>query len=240
MADRLRCMVRKYYEAYDERYKTVHAKGFAWAGEEATEIVAECIRKYAIGRSQPMLELGCGEGRDAAVLLERGYRLRATDVSGEAIAYCRNHYPAFRDSFQVLDCVSSEDPCRYDFIYAIAVVHMLLLDEDRKAFYRFVREHLTDQGVALIAAMGDGETEITTDVRDAFRLLERNHPSGKMLVAGTSLRMVSFPKFESELAESGLQICEKGFTSREPDFDSLMYAVALRDVLPKGRHEARK
>ena len=76
--------MKSYYEAYDERYKTIHAKGYRWAGGENTPIVLETIRKYAIPPSAPMLEIGCGEGRDAGFLLERGYDLLAADVSPEA------------------------------------------------------------------------------------------------------------------------------------------------------------
>ena len=102
---------------------------------------------------------------------------------------------------------------------------MLPPDEDRRDFYRFVREHLTENGIALICTMGDGQTERMSDIRDAFVLQEREHPSGKVMVAGTSCRMVSFPHFEAELAEARLQILEEGLTSCPPDFDSLMYAV---------------
>jgi cysteinyl-tRNA synthetase len=38
--------VRKYYAAYDERYKTVHAQGVSWASEVSTPIVMEVIEKY--------------------------------------------------------------------------------------------------------------------------------------------------------------------------------------------------
>ena len=102
---------------------------------------------------------------------------------------------------------------------------MLLLDEDRNAFYRFIKEHLLDIGIALICTMGDGKSETMTDINDAFVLQERNHPSGKIAVAGTSFRMVSFSTFEEELKNSGLEIIEKGITSSYPDFNELMYAV---------------
>lgn len=217
-----------YYEAYDERYKAIHAKGYSWAGGQNTPIVMETIEKYGIRPSAPMLEIGCGEGRDAGFLLERGFDLLATDVSPEAISYCRKARPGFEDRFQVMDCLKDSHGRRYAFIYSVAVIHMLVPDDDRKAFYRFIREHLSESGLALICTMGDGQSELMTDIRDAFVLKERDHPSGKVLVAGTSCRMVSFPRFESELSESGLQIIEKGITACMPDFNALMYAVVKR------------
>ena len=114
------------------------------------------------------------------------------------------------------------------FIYAVAVVHMLVLDGDRNGFYRFIHDHLKPEGIALICTMGDGETEIKSDISKAFELQERDHASGKMLVAATSCRMVSFGTFAHELADHNLTVIEKGITSALPEFDSLMYAVVKK------------
>ena len=217
--------MKKYYEAYEDRYKTAHEKGVSWSSSQCTPIVLETIRKYISDPETPMLEIGCGEGRDAKAVLEKGYRLLATDISPEAVAYCKAHIPARSGGFAVLDCVRGEHPDKYGFIYAVAVIHMLVLDEDRNAFYAFVRDHLAENGLALICTMGDGEAELKSDISTAFQLQERDHESGKMLVAGTSCRMVSFEAFEKELASNGLKIVEKGLTESIPDFNSLMYAI---------------
>lgn len=102
---------------------------------------------------------------------------------------------------------------------------MLVLDGDRDGFYRFIRSHLTAEGIALICTMGDGEFEMQSDISTAFTLQERNHDSGKMTVADTSCRTVSWNTFEKELKRNALTIVEKGITSSLPDFNSLMYAV---------------
>ena len=216
---------RKYYAAYDERYKTAHGQGVSWSSDVSTPIVMEVIERYRIGRDRQILEIGCGEGRDSRTVLERGYQLKATDISGEAIAYCKKRLPQYADHFSVLDCLSDQLDAQYDLIFGIAVIHMLVLDEDRDGFYQFIRSHLSGTGIALICTMGDGEFETQSDITQAFSLQERNHESGKMMVAGTSCRMVSFGTFERELARNGLTVVESGITDSLPDFDSLMYAV---------------
>lgn len=221
-------MAKEYYKAYDERYKAIHQKGFSWAGDVPSPIVLETITKYGIKPDQEILEIGCGEGRDAKAVLEAGFNLTATDISLEAIRYCKEKFPAFAPRFQILDCLADKVSSRYDFIYAVAVVHMLVADKDRDGFYRFIREHLKEDGLALVCSMGDGEFEMQSDISTAFTLQERNHISGKVMVAGTSCRMVSFPTFESELARNGLEIAEKGFTEAMPDFNCLLYAVVKR------------
>ena len=221
-------MAKEYYKAYEERYKAIHQKGHSWAAENRTPIVLETIRKFAIAGTAQVLEIGCGEGRDARAVLEAGFDLTATDISAEAIRYCKEHFPAYENRFRVMDCLADRIAQRYDFIYAVAVVHMLVRDEDRDGFYGFIREHLKKTGLALILSMGDGEFEMQSDIRTAFQLQERNHFSGKVQVAGTSCRMVSFPTFEAEIARNGLEIVENGLCEAMPDFNSLLYAVVKR------------
>ena len=221
-------MEKKYYEAYDDRYKTAHQNGVSWSSDKSTPIVTEIIKKYRINRDMQLLEIGCGEGRDSKAVLAQGYCLTATDISPEAIEYCKRAMPQYQNSFRVLDCISGKLDAQFDFIYGIAVIHMLVLDSDRNGFYQFIYNHLKPDAVALICTMGNGETEVQSDIREAFHLQERNHESGKMLVAGTSCRMVSFNTFEKELKQNKLDIIETGITCALPDFDRLMFAVVKK------------
>ena len=217
--------MKRYYEAYDERYKAIHQKGFSWAGDVATPMVLAVMRRFDLPKEARILEIGCGEGRDARAVLDEGYDLLATDISPEAISYCKSRFLKYADRFAVLDCLNGDCSDTFDMIYAVAVLHMLVEDEDRKRFYSFIREHLSDNGIALVCSMGDGESEFSTRAEEAFEIRERNHFSGPVQVASTSCRMVGFRKFEEEISEAGLTIVEKGLTSAMPDFDSLLYAV---------------
>lgn len=219
---------RKYYEAYDDRYKTVHEKSIRWFGDKPSAIVAETIRTFGVTTNHRILELGCGEGRDAHPLLTSGYDLLATDISPAAIDYCKKLLPHHAEAFQVLDCVQGQLKEAFDFIFAVAVVHMLVPDEDRAAFYQFIRGHLKPEGIALICTMGDGEQERQSDVSTAFDLQEREHKGETLHIAGTSCRMVSFPTLERELSLSGLTILDKGLTSIPSVFPHMMYAVVKR------------
>ena len=192
-------MTRKYYEAYEDRYKTAHAKGVSWSSDKNSPIVLDTIKKYKLNQCSTMLEIGCGEGRDSKAVLDKGYNLVATDISKEAVAYCKKNMPSYKNHFQVLDCINDYHEEKYDFIYSVAVIHMLVLKE-----------------------------EMQSDISNAFTLQEREHESGKMVVAGTSCRMVSFETFEKEIKANHLKITEKGITSALPDFNNLMFAVVKK------------
>ena len=219
---------REYYKAYEDRYKTIHQKGASWFSNTPTPIVMELLEKYGISLSSPILEIGCGEGRDAKALLEKGYCLKATDVSPEAISYCKAAFPEHISNFQTLDCLKDHHPFSYTFIYSVAVIHMLVPSKNRTDFYQFIYQHLTENGLSLICTMGDGKIERETDIRKAFRVEEREHSSGSIPVSSTSCKMVSFSTFEKELKENRFTIIEKGLTESFPDFPILMYALVKK------------
>lgn len=223
--------MKKYYEAYDDRYRQVHKENLRWFDEAPSGIVLETMNRFRVSPDAGILEIGCGEGRDARFLLHRGYDVLATDVSAEAISYCQAHDAAHRERYAQLDCLKGKLEERFDFIYAVAVVHMLVLQEDRDGFYRFIREHLTENGIGLICSMGDGTMESSSDISNAFVTQERVHEqSGRTLqLAGTSYRAVSFETFREEIRSNGLKILETGLTDIQPDYWKIMYAVVTAE-----------
>lgn len=223
-------MQRAYYAAYDDRYRQVHAQDLEWFHKDPSPIVMETMKAFSISPHHQLLEIGCGEGRDAFALLEQGFDLLATDVSEEAVSFCRKRMPGHEAHFQTLDCVTERLDDAFDFIYAVAVIHMLVPDADRNAFYGFIVRHLKPEGIALICTMGDGRIERRSDIRTAFDIQERIHEqTGRTVqIAGTSCRMVSFNSFRKELTQNGLQILKEGLTSVEPDFPQMMFAVVRR------------
>lgn len=218
---------QQYYHAYELRYQQVHRQGLQWTSDTPTPIVRQTIEQYQIPQQAQILEIGCGEGRDAAPLLREGRNLLATDVSPESIRYCREKLPDFAASFAVVDCLHDRLERKFDFIYAVAVLHMLVLDEDRAGFYRFIREHLKPEGLALICTMGDGQVQMQSDITTAFSLQPRCHQQTgqELILAGTSCRMVNFLTFSRELKQGGLVQVESGLSAAPPEFSSLMYAV---------------
>ena len=219
--------MKKYYEAYDDRYRQVHRENLRWFDEHPSGIVCQMMEKYSISEDSKILEIGCGEGRDARFLLNGGYDILATDVSPEAVHYCQQRDRENKDRYAQLDCLKGVLRTRFDFIYAVAVIHMLVLQEDRDLFYGFFREHLTENGIGLICSMGDGVMERSSDISNAFDIQERLHEqSGRTLqIASTSYRAVSFDTFREEIQRNGLQILETGLTDIQPDYWKIMYAV---------------
>lgn len=224
-------MEKKYYEAYDDRYRQIHEQDLQWSSEMPSKIVVETLQAFSLSANSKILEIGCGEGRDTYPLLIQGFDVLATDISPEAVDFCKRKFPKFSEHFKVVDCVTGKLGMKFNFIYAVAVIHMLVADNDRNAFYRFIREHLSSNGIALICTMGDGSFERQTDIRTAFDIVERIHrETGKTVrIADTSCRLVSFATFEEELVRNGLEIIKQGITAVEPDFPQMMFAVVKKN-----------
>ena len=221
-------MIEKYYKAYDKRYKQLHERDISWENDVQTEIVEQIIKKYKISKTDSILEIGCGEGRDSKILLNKGYNLLATDVSQEAINYCKqideNHSNNY-EVLDVLDCDTFKD--RFNFIYSIACLHMLVLDDDRKKYFDFIHNHLKNNVYALVLTMGDGIKESSSDINKAWEDTERVHQKTNEIinVATTSCRIVNFETLEQEIKDSNLLIIEKGITQIIPNFPEIMYVL---------------
>ena len=222
--------MEKYYQAYDKRYRQIHALNLQWSSDAVTPILQELIVQLGVRKTDKILEIGCGEGSDALWLLEQGYSVLATDVSNEAISYCKKKNPKFSHLFFQLDACEERLPQTFKFIYSVAVIHMLVNQEDRNHFWTFIRNHLDEDGYGLILTMGDGEYEVTGDITKAFDNVNRTHQGTgqEVSIAATSCKMVNFATLEQEITGNGLHILQKGITSIRPDFPQIMYALVKR------------
>lgn len=218
----------RYYEAYDKRYRQVHDKALSWAPDGNSPIVIDTLKKYVKSDNPKILDIGCGEGRDCLYLLNLGYDVEAIDISEEAIKFCKQRASEKdKGRFHIVDVCTGHFDGKFDFIYSVATLHMLVLEEDRKAYLSFIKSHLSENGYALILSMGDGEMEMESDIKEAFFNKTRTHQETgqELLIAATSCKTVSFETLRNELQDSGFEIVEDGLTAIENHFPTIMYAI---------------
>lgn len=79
-----------------------------------------------------LLEIGCGNGRDAVYFCQLGQKVTGTDISEEAIAFCRdNHiYPEVKFYSGHLPNISYIKNDRYDSIYSRFCLHAMTEKEE--------------------------------------------------------------------------------------------------------------
>lgn len=163
-----------YYKAYEERYAQVYEKNMLWSTTRYTPDVINFLNNYNATLDNKILDLGCGEGRDAIHLLEKGYDVLAVDYSQTVINMCNELTSnKYQENFKQLDLIKDEMSGQFDFIYSVAVLHMFVLEEHRNKFWEFIKKHLNENGRCLICVLGNGEDEKVSDISKAFEKTER-------------------------------------------------------------------
>lgn len=226
-------MKNDYYKAYDKRYKQTYENNSLWEISERTKEVIDTLKKYKITKNSNILELGCGEGRDAIYLLDNGYKVLGVDYSFAVIDKC-NELTNYKyvNYFKQLDLIENSLNEKFDFIYSVAVIHMFVLDEHRNKFYNFIYDHLKDNGIALIISMGDGTLEINSDLEKAFDDTKRVNinTNKEIMVASTSCRVKKIDEMKKEIQLNNLEILEEKIIDDVPSFNKCMLFIVKKKM----------
>ncbi len=226
-------MKNDYYKAYDKRYRQTYENNSLWEISERTKEVIDTLKKYKITKNSNILELGCGEGRDAIYLLDNGYNVLGVDYSFAVIDKC-NELTNYKyvNNFKQLDLIENSLNEKFDFIYSVAVIHMFVLDEHRNKFYNFIYDHLKDNGIALIISMGDGTLEINSDLEKAFDDTKRVNinTNKEIMVASTSCRVKKTDEMKKEIQLNNLEILEEKIIDDVPSFNKCMLFIVKKKL----------
>ena len=226
-------MKNDYYKAYDKRYRQTYENNSLWEISERTKELIDTLKKCKITKNSNILELGCGEGRDAIYLLDNGYKVLGVDYSFAVIDKC-NELTNYKyvNNFKQLDLIENSLNEKFDFIYSVAVIHMFVLDEHRNKFYNFIYDHLKDNGIALIISMGDGTLEINSDLEKAFDDTKRVNinTNKEIMVASTSCRVKKIDEMKKEIQLNNLEILEEKIIDDVPSFNKCMLFIVKKKL----------
>ena len=226
-------MYNNYYKAYEERYKQVHKENMLWASILNTPDIIKFINDYKITAYDRILDLGCGEGRDAIYLLDKGYNVLAIDYSKSAINMCNKlSNNKYIKSFRSLDIMEDTLDEKFKYIYSVAVLHMFVLSEHRNKYFYFIRNHLEDDGRCLLCVIGNGKHNYQSDIKEAFKNTERTimNNNTTINVATTSCKTVDWNTLEQEILDNGLIIENKWISNDVPEFNESMCVVVKKNV----------
>ena len=94
-------------------------------------------------------DLGCGGGRHAKVFVERGHAVVGLDVSGRLLAIARSKLPGASFAVGDLPRLPFRDGC-FRAALAVATIHHLPSEEDRRAAVRELARVLRIGGTAIL------------------------------------------------------------------------------------------
>lgn len=220
-----------YYKAYEKRYFQVYEKEMLWSSKKPTPDVLNFLTDYKVSKKNCILDLGCGEGRDAIYLLNDGYNVLAADYSQTVIDKCNELSDfKFASHFMQFDIMDGKMEKHFDYIYSIAVLHMFVLEEHRNKFLSFIREHLTKNGRCLICVLGDGNKEYETNIDEAFKNTKRivMNNDTPLEIAATSCKIVNWKTLEKEMNKNKLVIEKRWISTTIPEFAKSMCVIVKR------------
>ena len=87
-----------------------------------------------LSNQQTILEVGCGNGRDAKFLASQGHLVTGLDRSGEAIELCKKLYSveSLEFFFGTITDIAKINKKKYGLIYSRFVIHAMSLNEEIK------------------------------------------------------------------------------------------------------------
>lgn len=132
-------MIRKFWNRKHEGYR----KGTNWANE--LPLFAEmCVKNY-FPKTGKLLEIGCGQGRDAAFFASQGYDVTATDISDEAIKYAKEIAKVKFVQLDTAEGLPFEDES-FDVVYSYLALHYFD-HETTKAIFADIHRVLKPGGI---------------------------------------------------------------------------------------------
>jgi SAM-dependent methyltransferase len=203
---------RPYYARYDDHYRSLYALGIRRWSDGPDEGRANVERLLALVRETlpspegaSVLEIGCGEGNLAGVLVGLGVRYTGLDFSSHAIERARERMPeaAGEAAFYVADILDPPDVVAgrtYDLILDQACLHMFVVDEDRRRYLAVVRGLLKPGGVFILTNQArdehayEGEIASIEEFEDRFSVDLSKHKEWEAW-NGTQWVKVDLPAF---------------------------------------------
>jgi SAM-dependent methyltransferase len=168
--------VQKTHQTY-ERSAVELAEYFKGIGSRREDI-ERAFELSSVSGDSNVIELGCGDGRDAAVILEFSPNLTAIDYSNALIEIAKRSNPEHADRFMVEDILTYEPGTgeTYDNIFAFASLLHLNPAELHEVLHKYT-SHLNDGGVFFISMkMSDHYTEAIKEDKFGWRMFHLYHP----------------------------------------------------------------
>ncbi|MBZ7964838.1 class I SAM-dependent methyltransferase [Campylobacter sp. 2457A] len=118
---------------------------------EHSLFAAFCL-KY-LKKDFSILELGCGNGRDALFFSQKGCKVKALDLCEDEIRFLNESYKSENLEFSCADFCNFLDDKKYDGIYSRFTLHSIRKDQQDNLF-KNIPQLLKKKGVLCIEVRG--------------------------------------------------------------------------------------
>lgn len=132
---------------YDERYKK---EGYYW-GLMPNRICYDIMKILPPIKPYRVLDIGCGEGKDAVFFAKCGYDVTAFDISEQGIEKAKKlaEHNQVEINFFKADILDYRPDTEFDIIFSSGVFHFLS-KEKRNEICSSLKEHTSENGINVL------------------------------------------------------------------------------------------
>jgi 2-polyprenyl-3-methyl-5-hydroxy-6-metoxy-1,4-benzoquinol methylase len=171
-----------YYSAQESAYKIIRQKGEAgWMKKtfedfrdgKTDKIIQNYVSSYfQMTTGLSALDLGTGSGPTAHTLHDLGFKVTGIDICPSAIELAREiaRKEGKEINFEIADVLKINQ--KFDLIYDSHCVHCVVLDEDRKSFFKAIHSSLNENGVFILDSMAFKEGDESWKSMETLRFDE--------------------------------------------------------------------
>jgi tellurite methyltransferase len=134
---------KKYWDQYYKRYSTPFIPS----------PFAKYVLHHYLQENKNLVELGCGNGRDAIHFAKNGMNVIAYDQCDEEIEFLADNYGGTDPEFKVGDMANLPTDKKYDFVYSRFTLHSIS-SADQSKVLNWISRVLLDHGYFLLEARG--------------------------------------------------------------------------------------
>ena len=156
---------------YDKRYNT---EEYYW-GLIPNRICYDIMKILPPIKPYRVLDIGCGEGKDAVFFAKCGYDVTAFDISEQGIEKAKKlvEHNKVEVRFFKADFFDYHPDAEYDIIFSSGVLHFIP-ENDRKELCDSLKAHTTDIGINALNVFV--QKPFITRAPDSTRDEEKRHP----------------------------------------------------------------
>ena len=208
-------MDKNYWENYYKEQNTI----------QKPSLFARYVYEEVIQNHATLIELGCGNGRDAVFFANNGLHIHAIDQCENEIKFLSHKFSQLDNCFfQVGDFTTLKDDKKFDVIYSRFTLHSVSIEQEKNVCH-WAHQVLNENGVFCIEVRGQnneiyGKGEAVTEEPNAF--IYDNHYR----------RFLNFDDFTSRLKTIGftLEYAEekKGFSPFNGDDETFIRIIAKK------------
>ena len=173
-------MDKPYYLAYEERYQAAFAAGIDyWGHDPGDTTLAEALDGWVKANrlsDRRVIEFACGEGAAGILLSRLGCRYLGVDIAPSAVEKTKQRLAGFPDAqVRLLDMVAQAAGDEYDAALDCSGLHMLVTDQDRRAYLQNAF-HSLKPGAPMLFSFLTAEKKETPEPYDWGSHAENHRP----------------------------------------------------------------